>query len=161
MNIQHTAYLVAHLYTDPTGRMHPQVHAVRIYSEGATSLSYVAKDTVMVDVYRATGDDYQSAADYLRFCVQTLAPIAWCRPLMEERDRREIQRVTFGPASNVDALAAHAVVQKFLATSPEHAAKVLVFGTYTDADRFDMLRDAFADAKIGAAVLWNAKSEAA
>ena len=48
MNIQHTAYLVAHLYTDPTGRMRPQVHAVRIYSEGATSLSYVAKDTVMV-----------------------------------------------------------------------------------------------------------------
>ena len=123
MNIQHTAYLVAHLYTDPTGRMRPQVHAVRIYSEGATSLSYVAKDTVMVDVYRATGDDYQSAADYLRFCVQTLAPLAWCRPLMEARDRREIQRVTFGPASNVDALAAHAVVQKFLATSPEHAAK--------------------------------------
>ena len=37
--MQRTAYLVAHAYTDPNGKMLPQIHAVRIYSESATSLS--------------------------------------------------------------------------------------------------------------------------
>ncbi len=161
MTIQRTAYLVAHIYTDPTGRMHPQVHAVRIYSESATSLSYIGENAAAVDVYHAKSDDYQSAADFLRFCVQTMKPFAWCLPLMEQRDRREIQLVTFSDAAPGEALRAHAVVQEFLATSPEHAAKVLVHGTYMDADRYDMLRDAFEEAKIGVAVLWDAKSEAA
>lgn len=158
MSVRHTAYLVAHIYTDPTGRMLPQVHAVRIYSENATSLSYVDKNAAAVDVYRVDGDTYQ---DYLTFCVQTMPPFAWCRPLMELRDVLTVQRVTFAPASNVDAIAAHEVLVKFLGTTPEHAAKVLARGTYMDADRYDMLRDAVDAAKVAMAVIWDAKSEAA
>lgn len=160
MSIQHTAYLVAHIYTDPAGRMLPQVHAVRVYSESARNLSAIAWDSAALDVYSVRADTYQEARDSLLHTVQTLAPLAWCRPLMEGRDRREIQRVTFGPLSAEEALAAHAVVQKFLAASPEHAAKVLAHGTCMDADRYDMLRDAFEEAKIGVTVLWDAKSEA-
>jgi len=83
--IQSTAYLVAHAYTDPNGKMLPQVHAVRIYSESATSLSLCPRNTAALGVYETRADDYQTAFDMLCHAVQTLGNFAWCRPLMEPR----------------------------------------------------------------------------
>ena len=83
--MQRTAYLVAHAYTDPNGKMLPQIHAVRIYSESATSLSLCPRDTAALGVYETRADDYQTASDMLCHAVQTLDNFAWCRPLMEPR----------------------------------------------------------------------------
>lgn len=85
-----TAYLVAHAYTDPNARMLPQVHAVRIYSEGATSLSYVGRDSAALDIYHASSKSYQEASDQLCFYVQTMSQFAWCRPLMDPRHMEPI-----------------------------------------------------------------------
>lgn len=83
--MQRTAYLVAHAYTDPNSKMLPQIHAVRIYSESATSLSVIARDQAALNVYEMRGDTYQAASDALCHAVQTLDKFAWCRPLMEDR----------------------------------------------------------------------------
>jgi len=83
--MQLTAYLVAHAYTDPNGKMLPQIHAVRIYSESATSLSLCPRNTAALGVYEVRADDYQSASDLLCYVVQTTPTFAWCRPLMEAR----------------------------------------------------------------------------
>jgi hypothetical protein len=88
--IQSTAYLVAHVHTDPNGKMLPQVHAVCIYSESATSLSAIGRDSAALDVYRVRGVDYQSARDLLCHSVQTFDHFAWCRPLMDPRDMEPI-----------------------------------------------------------------------
>jgi len=85
-----TAFLVAHAYTDPAGKMAPQIHAVRIYSEGATSLSYVGKNTTALDVYHVSACSYQAASDNLCYLVQTLDSFAWCRPLMDPRHMEPI-----------------------------------------------------------------------
>lgn len=81
----HTAYLVAAAYTDPNGRMAPQIHAVRIFSEGATSLTIFAKDQIALDVYNYRARSYQEASDHLCYLVQTHQAFAWCRPLMDPR----------------------------------------------------------------------------
>ena len=56
---RHTAYLVAAVYTDPNGRMSPQIHAVRIFSEGATSLSIIGANQAARDVYNYRARNYQ------------------------------------------------------------------------------------------------------
>ena len=84
-HIPSTAYLVAHAYADPNGKMLPQVHAVCIYSESATSLSLCPRNTAALGVYETRADDYQTASDMLCHAVQTLDNFAWCRPLMEPR----------------------------------------------------------------------------
>lgn len=84
-HMRHTAYLVAHAYTDPNGKMLPQIHAVRIYSESATSLSLSPKNTASLDVYSMRGDTYQEASDRICHAAQTLDVFAWCRPLMDPR----------------------------------------------------------------------------
>jgi hypothetical protein len=90
MTHDRTAYLVAHAYTDPNGKMLPQIHAVRIYSESATSLSICPRDTAALNVYEARGVDYQSASDMLCFVVQTMHHFAWCRPLMSSEHMEPI-----------------------------------------------------------------------
>jgi hypothetical protein len=106
--IQSTAYLVAHVHTDPNGKMLPQVHAVCIYSESATSLSAIGRDSAALDVYRVRGVDYQSARDLLCHSVQTFDHFAWCRPLMDPKDMEPIDYLYLEFASlntaKVDAL---------------------------------------------------------
>lgn len=106
--MQRTAYLVAHAYTDPNGKMLPQIHAVRIYSESATSLSLCPRNTAALGVYETRAADYQTASDMLCHAVQTLDVFAWCRPLMEPRYAEPIDYLYLEFASlntaKVDAL---------------------------------------------------------
>ena len=62
--------------------MRPQVEAVRIYSEGATSLSYVAENTAVLDVYRVEADTYGEAKDTLTKTVLEWPHFAWCRSIL-------------------------------------------------------------------------------
>lgn len=161
MSVRHTAYLVAHIYTDPTGRMLPQIHAVRIFSESATSLSAIGKNAAAVDVYHVQGDTYQEASDFLRFCVQTMDPFAWCRPLMELRDLVTVQRVTFAPMSSEEGARAADVIAKWRHVDLAVAARTLRDGIYLDRERYSDIVRAFEAAGCDVAVLWGAKSEAA
>ena len=97
MNMQRTAYLVAHAYTDPNGKMLPQIHAVRIYSESAASLSLCPRNIASLDVYEMRAEDYQTASDMLCHAVQTLDNFAWCRPLMDPRYAEPIEYLYLEP----------------------------------------------------------------
>ena len=80
-----TAYAVAFAKTDPAGAFQPQIEAVRIFSEGAHSLSYVGSNRVAFDVVEVRGDSYQEASDHAAFLLQTMPHYAWTKPLLDPR----------------------------------------------------------------------------
>ena len=82
MTTQRTAYLVAIAHVDLTGRMLPQIHSVRIFSEDAAALTVGIDGTAMLDVYNMTGDSYEDAMARLLKVVHEMRHFAWCRPLL-------------------------------------------------------------------------------
>lgn len=116
-----TAYLVAHAYTDPSGKMLPQIHSVRIYNESGMGLG------VSLDVYSIRADDYQAALDLLCYTVQTLDAFAWCRPLMDPRAMVPIDYLRLEVlAKSTEVL--RGVLCKVLRCSEEEARRIIVSG---------------------------------
>ena len=90
-----TAYAVAFAKTDPAGSFQPVIESVRIFSEGAQSLSYVGPSRVAFDVLEVRGDSYQEASDHLAFVLQTMPHYAWTKPLMVDPRTEPMVKVTF------------------------------------------------------------------
>ena len=128
---ERTAYLVAHAYTDPNSKMLPQIHAVRIYSESATSLSICPRDTAALNVYEARGADYQSASDTICFVVQTMQSFAWCRPLMSPEHMEPIDylHLEFEKGDEAAMTTLHNVLCNVLGCSTVDARRYIRQGT--------------------------------
>lgn len=157
--MEHTAYLVALAQVDHNGRMLPQIHAVRIFSESARSLSYCGVGTVALDVHEARGDSYDQARLCLMHMIQNMAPLMWCLPLMDPRDREPVQRVTFGAMGVEEQRAAGALVAKWRGEA--NGADVVGRGLWLDRARYEALLSLFQRAGCEVPVLWGKQKEAA
>ena len=125
MKPRFTAHLVAYAYHDPESLMRPQIDAVRIYSEAATSLSCVGQRRIALDVYQTTGDTYQDARDMLCYLIQRLGAFKWCRPLMDAVDLVPIDYLDVQWAPSADSERLTAVLADMLRCDVRAAGEML------------------------------------